>query len=111
MDEEISNTELKLSDIPGPDASWYEIARFALTFDGYGYWGSFGRCAEIGNSGLKSFAHDRSLPPSLTELRTCLFFEQRRWHHFGDEPDDHTMVYIRALMEAIRAKVSAGITD
>jgi hypothetical protein len=111
MSEEISNTSLKLPDIPEPGASWYEIAGFALTFDGYGHWGSFDRCAEIGNNGAENYGKDQTLPRSLTELRTCLFFEQRRWHHFGDEPDGRVMVYIRALVEAIRANVSTGIID
>jgi hypothetical protein len=57
-----------------------------------------------------------NLPPDpndgvLTSIAPLHFFEQRRWRHFDEEPDDHAMGYIRALVEAIRAKVSAGITD
>src|SRR5262245_4737602 len=75
---EITNQALTLADIPGPDADWTTIGEFALTFSGYKAWGSFERCAEIANAPR----HE-----SLTDLRTCLFFEQRRWHHYGDEPD------------------------
>jgi len=33
---EIPDEELRLEDIPGPDAPWHPtIAEFALTFDGY----------------------------------------------------------------------------
>jgi hypothetical protein len=41
-------------------------------------------------------------------LRTCLFFEQRRWRHFGDEPDEEAMEYIRSVVQKIRAKLAAG---
>lgn len=85
-------------DIPNPDASWREIAEFALTFNGYEVWGSFEKCAEIANAKRQD---------SLTDLRTCLFFEQRRWRHFGEDPDGEAMAYIRALVEKIRRRVSA----
>jgi hypothetical protein len=47
----------------------------------------------------------------LTLVRTRLFFVQRRWHHFGETPDAKAMEYIRGLVRAIRAKVSAGETE
>ncbi len=40
----------------------------------------------------------------LDDLRTCLFFEQRRWRHFDRHPDEKSMTYIRALVEAVRGK-------
>jgi hypothetical protein len=95
----IVNKDLTLSNIPNPDVSWFEIGGFALTFDGYDVWGSFDKCAEIANARR----HE-----SLTVLRTCLFFEQRRWRHFEENPDEETMVYIRGLVEAIRSMVDAG---
>lgn len=84
---------LKLSDIPAPGATWTQIGEFALTFDGYEYWGSFEKCAEIANG------HN---PQDLIELRTCLFFEQRRWRHYGLTPEDEDLDYIRGLVESIR---------
>jgi hypothetical protein len=93
----ISNKDLSLLSIPNPDASWAEMGEFALTFDGYKVWGSFEKCAEIANSRR----HE-----SLTDLRTCLFFEQRRWRHFGENPVEETMVYIRSLVEEIRSMVA-----
>ncbi len=59
------------------DSDWDTIGEFAQTFNGYGYWGSFERCAEV------ALARPSA---TLTELRTCLFFAQRTWHHFGDYP-------------------------
>ena len=94
----IPNGDLTVDIIPGTDADWYDISMFALQFDGYKECGSFESCSAIANAGRDN---------TLTELRTCLFFEQRRWRHFCEEPDEKAMVYIRGIVEKIRAKISA----
>lgn len=96
---QISNAELQLSDIPSATASMDAVSEFGDTFNGYKHWGSFKACADIANQQK----HD-----TLTELRTCLFFEQRRWHHYGDVPDAEAEAYQRGLVEAIRRKVAAN---
>ena len=111
MLDQIANGELQVQDIPEPNAEWYRICEFALTFDGYDRWGSSEKCAEIGNRWAEPYAESQSLPDSLTDLRTCLFFEQRRWHHFGEAPDAAAMIYIRALLEAIGRTVQTGEVD
>lgn len=93
---EKENKNLKLTDIPDQNASWEEIATFALTFDGYDFWDTFKKCAEIANK----HRHD-----SLTDLRTCLFFEQRRWRHLDKKPDENSMTYILSVVDKIRNKV------
>ena len=98
---EISNEDLQPADIPAPDADWNAIGVFALRFNGYETWGSFEKCAEI----AEARSHE-----TLTDLRTCLFFEQRRWRHYGDIPDEDAMTYIRQVLEKIRVKVMAGET-
>lgn len=98
----IRNEELQLSDIPRDDASYEEISGFALTFDAYTHWGSFEKCAQVANER----GHG-----TLTELRTCLFFEQRRWRHFGEAPDEEAMEYIRSLLASIRKRVGTGHRD
>jgi hypothetical protein len=102
MNREIPNRDLTVADIPPISADFTEIGPFALTFNGYNYWGSFNRCAEIAN---------RRKHDTLTELRTCLFFEQRRWHHFDRFPDEKAMEYLKGLIEAIREKVASGEVD
>lgn len=97
----IPNDKLTPDLIPTRTSSLDEIWRFALTFQGYEEWGSFELCADIANSRLNS---------SLSELRTCLFFEQRRWNHLRIEPDDDMMEYLYALVEGIRKKVEEGET-
>jgi hypothetical protein len=94
----IPNETLSLDDIPADEAPWSEIARFALTFNGYAEWGR-AHCAEIANARRAG---------TLTDIRTCLFFEQRRHNHFGREPDAKTMPYIRGLVAQIREKVTLG---
>ena len=95
----ISNQRLTLRHLPGPSADIDSLLRFALTFSGYDHCGSFEACAEIANAKK----HD-----TLSDLRACLFFEQRRWHHFGDMPDDEELKYCRVIVEKIRQKVRAG---
>lgn len=36
----------------------------------------------------------------LITTRAALFFDQRRWRHFGYEPEGEAEVYIRALVVA-----------
>lgn len=95
---EIPNDELTITDVPASGADWNEIGGFALSFDGY----RLPDCAEIANARRHG---------SLTDLRACLFFEQRRWRHFGEEPDAETMTYIRDLVERIRDHVERGDVD
>ena len=69
---------------------------FAHTFNGYDHWGSHEKCAEIANGKV----HD-----SLDTLRTCLFFEARRWRHFGEDPDAESLIYWRHLVAEIADEV------
>ena len=98
----IADTKLTSEDTPGPRASWSTIQHFALTVDGYARWRSTERCAEIGNGLRDRYRATRELPPDLSRLRTALFFEQRRYHHFGEAPQDDDLEYVRALVNAIR---------
>lgn len=84
---------LTLRDVPPDSAGWDEIARFALAYDAYGALGSFEAVAAIA---------DRGDPRSLEECRVCLFFEQRRWRHFGEDPEGDDLAYIRGLVRRIR---------
>jgi hypothetical protein len=99
MQQQLANTELKPADIPSFKENWSRIEPFALSFDGFRHWGSVEKCAEI--------AHAKRIG-SLTDLRTCLFYEAKRWGSLGKVPDTVSMRYIRALVYAIREKVSMG---
>jgi len=101
MIKDVANSELAPADVPSFKETWARIEPFALTFDGFKYWGSVEKCAEIAQA---------RRPGSLTELRTCLFYEARRWQLAGKAPDAASMKFIRALVYAIREKVDRGDT-
>ena len=98
----IANHELTLEDVPRTGAGWDVIALFALTFHGYDYHGTVYACGDIANHSYDVFLREGSVPGTLSDLRTCLFFEQRRYHHFGWDPEEEVMKYIHALVEAVR---------
>jgi len=103
----IPNSQLIENDIPARRASWKNIQPFALTFDGYKHWGSFKKCREVADYGLNLHRTESPLGQSLTDLRTCLFYEARRWKHYEKDPTKKGMNYIHALVEAIRVRVLA----
>lgn len=103
----IPNSQLIEKDIPSNKASWKKILPFALTFNGYEQWGTFEKCQEIAKQGIAIFRSDKQLSQSLTDLRTCLFYEARRWTHLEKSPNKKGLEYIHALIEAIRIRVLA----
>jgi hypothetical protein len=103
----IPNSQLIVGDIPSPRATWKKIRPFALSFNGYTHWGSFKKCQEVANLGVKLYRDKQELNQSLTDLRTCLFFEVRRWKHYEREPSRKGMEYIHALTDAIRVRVKS----
>jgi hypothetical protein len=98
------NGSLRPSDVPGPNAGWGEIGWFALRFNGYE---TIGRDAvgKLANESVEYHQAHGGIDPhfDLIQLRGCLFFEQRRYRHFGHDPDETAVPYIRSLVEAIRA--------
>lgn len=103
----IPNSQLIENDIPSSRARWVKILPFALTFNGYEHWGTFKKCRDVAKHGVNLFRSKQELSQSLTDLRTCLFFEARRLHHFEKKPNKTRMEYIHALLEAIRVRVVA----
>jgi len=89
-------------DIPDENAEWDEILKYDLNFNAYEYWDSFEKTAEIANKQLKKYSTKGTLPVDIIKLKTCLFFEKRRYRHMGRVPSDEAMKYIKALIEKIR---------
>lgn len=109
----ISTKSLQSSDIPGREETWPAIEQFALTFKGYDWAGSFEKCADLANSTRSTYdsSPDRRLPRlTLDELRACLYFEQRRCRHSDYFPEGEDMLYVRALLEGIRERLTTGTT-
>ena len=103
----ISNTQLIETDLPERRATWVKIQPFAISFDGYEHWGSFKKCREVADFGVSLHRKHEPLTQSLTDLRTCLFFESRRWKHLKKDPTKTGMNYIHSLVDAIRLRVLA----
>lgn len=97
---------LRASDLPAPDADEHALHEFALTLDGYTAAGSFARAAAVANGAIERWRRSGELPTQLDELRTCLFFESRRWRHFGEGFDEETRRYAWALVDAMRPLVA-----
>lgn len=103
----IPNSLLIEKDIPSRRAAWKNILPFAHTFNGYEHWGSVKKCREVARQGIVLHKSNHELRQSLTDLRTCLFFEARRCKHFEKTPTKTGMVYIHDLVEAIRVRVQS----
>ena len=101
----IPNSLLINGDIPSRRAAWKNIIPFAHSFNGYEHWGSIEKCREVAKQGIAGYKTNQDLPQSLTDLRTCLFFEARRWKHLEKDPNKACLVYVHALVEAIRVRV------
>ncbi len=103
--KQIANRDLLIDKIPSSTSPWSVIQRFALTFDGYAVFNTEERqtaCGDLANSRQAN---------SLTELRASLFFEQRRWRHFGESPEGLDLIYIQSLLWRIRQCVRQGLLD
>ena len=109
--KEIPNTALAVEMLPKADAKWAEIVNFAHAFNGYEHWGTYEKCSEVANQANQDFSEKGIVCETLTELRTCLFFEARRWRHYGYAPDKQAIQYIRALLKGIHNCITTGHLD
>jgi hypothetical protein len=96
----LPNAELGTAEIPRRSDSWEAVSDFALSYDGYEYWDDL---PELASRSLQRWTRSGALPATLDELRGCLFYEQRRWHHFGEDPTGRSAEYMRVIVDAIGA--------
>jgi hypothetical protein len=110
MPDEIHNIDIRLDQIPPIDSEYSQIAEFALTFDGYS---RIKDIAIFANKITDKFHEDQSILSilTMTELRACLFFEQRRHRHFGEDPDGADRDYLNKLVVEITTRVEDHRTD
>ena len=110
MLNEINNSDLRINQIPEITSEYGSIADFALTFDGYKWSDQVGAFA---NKTVGMYYADESSLKllSLTELRACLFFEQRRYRHMDEEPENGDREYINALLAEIINRVNEDKTE
>ena len=99
----VPNVQLTLARVPSPDAAWDAIREFAYTFHAYDHHGANGPVAAIANARRAD---------TLTEARTCLFFEHRRMVHSPESFDSpEKQAWLRELVHRIRGFVEAGRLD
>ncbi|MBS1846838.1 MAG: hypothetical protein JST73_01035 [Actinobacteria bacterium] len=96
--------------VPPADAPFHEIWEFALTWNAYMRHGSAESVGEFANRIRGDFFAGLPLPEDLASLRTALFFEQRRAHHFASPLRDGTRRYVIALLEKIRGLTGGQIS-
>lgn len=106
--ERLRASDLPASDLPAVDADdptyladgTYQV--FAYTFNGYQALGN--ACGPFANKARRRWQKRGELPATLTELRSCLFFERRRWTWTAAGSSDRPFAtaYVRALVDAMR---------
>ena len=101
--EQIPHHALREEHLPRPGAQWKGIVPFASTFNAYEHFKGFKPAAIAANQK----AQDLSVC-SFTDLRAALFFEYRRYNHFGYDPDAAAMVHLHSLVEEIRRRIQNG---
>ena len=104
---QFSNEEINDTNLPCPNDSWNEISYFALTFNAYGFWGSFDEVAKVATNVEKNYTTNKNFNMNtLTDLRTNLFIIQRGCNHRGEPPTGELLEYVYALIEGIRTKIN-----
>ena len=91
-------------DVPDSTVPLHVIWEFALSYNAYERHGDI---ADNANQVSTTYVGDGVLPDDLATLRSALFFEQRRAHHFGEYGPREAPVYVIALLDKIR-ELSGG---
>lgn len=96
-----------LAAIPA-DLDWDHSVEIAHWINGYEVSPQlgFGEVAVLANGVAQGVAGGGELPDKLEVLWLCLFFEHRRWRHFGTDPKDEDRVYLNLLCQAFARSAS-----
>ncbi len=100
----VPNAQLRVHGIPERGDTWDAVSSFSLSYDGYAYWDDV---CELATRHIRNWTRHHTLPVSIDEVRACLFYEQRRWHHFGEDPNGRGEQYVWALLDTLRNLVAA----
>lgn len=105
----IRNSELTAADVPDPASGTAQRDAFARTFDGESTWGA--TLARMANGAFARWQTSAELPPTVTALRACLFFEQRRRNHVGEGIEVEQAPYEDAIYARLQALLHGGVVD
>jgi hypothetical protein len=86
--------------IPDPFL-WRESAHLAHFIDGYAEAGGIERLGDLANPRKHAAIQKGIWEGSAKELWLCLFFEHRRYHHFGRSPEGHELVVLNRLCASL----------
>lgn len=93
-----------IGDIPERESEWAKIAEYCNSFDGYEYWGSTKKVAEVARENLDKYEASGELPESIEVLRTILFYMQRqqRNDYYNPTPPEEEFELIRKILNKLR---------
>jgi hypothetical protein len=83
--------------------SWEQSARFAHMINGYAIMGD--ALGDLANERLEEAEAQGTWRGTAKELWLCLFFEHRRWRHFGESPSGKELKVLNALCQELRKKL------
>ncbi len=106
----INNSDLRLVDVPPPDADLREMAHFANCFDPSEHWKEIWSPGEFREKSqallpetIEKYSERGVLPDSLAELRTCLAMEWAILPYITHErPTAKQEMFLRDLVRKIR---------
>lgn len=91
----IPSNKLTINDLP--NHNWKAISAFCLTFD----------VREPVKQDLNLEVDLHNL--SISDLRHILYIEQRRYNHFGREPESSVIKKINEILALIKLKIQSDI--
>lgn len=99
---DMTNPRRLIHAIPA-ELEWARSSDIARSINGYELAPhlGLGDVGDFANSVAEQVRMGRPLPASLEELWLCLFFEHRRWHHFGYEPEGEDRRFLERLCRAL----------
>ena len=95
----IPSDKLKATDIPSKFSSWSDIVEFVTTFDP--------RSEIHDGAAIKGIA-DVTEASTVREIRAALFFEYRRYNHFGYEPEPTVFKAALDAIAILKSKAQQG---
>jgi len=110
-ESEFESRAKKIS-VPDPRSPWFPLVNdFALTFNAYERVGEIDQIATVAESVDQAAQQNGLAPFSVEDLRTTLFFYQRRAHHNDSVPPHEITAAILAELVAKTGGSVAGPGD
>ena len=130
MNKDAGDMPSGITPVPDPDASWQDITKFALSYNGYQRYAPEGgdssrqahMLGDFANAASDNWERNQSLPRTLHELRCALFYEQRRaghgfpfdfepWNEWNDPRSPYLswITHVKALITRIKEEAGDSI--